>query len=260
MRWLVAFAAALLLGVQVVAVTQAWQRYRPRLPGLAAVEPLLDKGIGDVLSAVGDRAAVAVSGVVGYTACQRTFLAKGSRFNRIADLYTDPGTEGGLIAAVAARMPAADRVARGAALGGDVAPLTADLGSGVEVRLSRLGEGWLEAVAETDCRSGTPAPSRVPATVPETLTHVLTDLGTTLGSAHTDTVACAGHPVTTVSAISGTARTDDLPARLAARVPAGAHRFGSSANRLAWRDTTGSTIVAASDDGTHVTVQLTDAC
>ena len=63
-----------------------------------------------------------------------------------------------------------------------------------------------------------------------------------------------------MSAISATTDTGNLPARLAPLVPAGARRFAAPANRLSWRDGTGSTIVAASDDGTHITVQHTDPC
>lgn len=253
LRWLVVLATALTVAAQLALAAVVVDLTRPRLPDLATVEPLLDKGIGDVVAAAGDRAAVAVDGVVGYTSCQDTVLARGSRFNRGLDLYTDPGTEGTLIGTVLAGLPAADHARRTGATA-----LTADLGDGVTVRLSQLGDGWLEAFAETGCRTGTPPPQR-PAT-DGTASSLLVGLGTAVDSAHADTVSCAGHPVTTVSAISRTTDSAHLPARLAPLVPTGAHRFDSTANRLAWRDPTGSTVVAASDDGAHITVQHTTPC
>jgi hypothetical protein len=263
LRWIVAVAAVLALIAQAWAATAVWNHTRPRLPALAAVAPLLDKAIAATVSATGDRAAVAIAGVVAYTGCEKTFLAKGSRFNRVADLYTDPGTEDALIATVADRLPADDHPTRTTPIGGGAAPLTADLGSGVHLRLSQLGDGWLQAVAETDCRTGHPHPEPAPAADPpgkDTVDHLLTALGTATDTWHTDTIACPGGPLTTLSAISRTADTGNLPRRLATLAPADAHRFASPSNRLAWHDTTGSTIVAASDDGTHITVQHTTPC
>jgi len=262
LRWLVALVAVVALAVQVAVAAVVWGRTRPRLAGVAAVAPLLDQAVGDVVSAVGDRAAVAVAGVVAYTACQNTFLARGYRFNRAADLYTDPGTEDTLIGTVTQRLPASDRPRRTAPVGGGAAPLTGDLGSGVTVRLSQLGEGWLEAVAETDCRTGHPNPDDAKAAPADrdAVVGLLAGLGTAIDAVHTNTLTCTGHRMTTLSAISRTADTANLPARLVPLVPHDAHRFGSSANRCAWRDPTGSTVVAASDDGTHITVQHTTPC
>jgi len=262
-RWLVAVAVVLTLSVEALVGNALWDATRPRLPALAAVASLLDKGIADIVVASGDRAAVAVTGVVAYTACRKTLLAKGSRFNRAADLYTDPGTEDALIGTVVKRLPAADRAGRSAPVGGGPAPMTADLGDGVRLRLSRLGNGWLEAVAETDCRSGQPPAEPTTGAQPPgkgTVDHVLAGLGTTVDTWHADTIGCPGGPLTTVSAISRVADTDNLPQRVAGLVPPTAHVFASPSNRLAWRDSTGSTIVAASDDGMHVTVEHTTPC
>jgi hypothetical protein len=263
LRWIVAVAAVLALTAQAWAATAAWNHTRPRLPALAAVAPLLDQAIAALVSATGERAAVAIAGVVAYTGCEKTFLAKGSRFNRAADLYTDPGTEDALIATVADHLPAGDHPTRTTPIGGGPAPLTADLGSGVHLRLSQLGDGWLQAVAETDCRTGHPNPDPASGVDPpgrDAVDHLLTALGTATDTWHTDTIACAGGHLTTLSAISRTTDTDNLPRRLAALVPAAARRFVSPANRLAWHDATGSMIVAASDDGTHITVQHTTHC
>lgn len=253
LRWLVVLATVLTVGAQLAVAAVVVDLTRPRLPDLEAVEPLLDKGIGDVVAAAGDRAAVAVGGVVGYTSCEDTVLAKGSRFNRGLDLYTDPGTEDTLVGTVLSGLPAADHARRTGA-----GALRADLGDGVTVRVSRLGDGWLEAFAETGCRTGTAPPERSASA--GAVGSLLAGLGTAVDSAHTDTVSCAGHPVTTVSAISRTTDSTDLPARLAPLVPKDAHRFGTTANRLAWRDPTGSTVVAASDDGSQITVQHTTPC
>src|SRR5438128_426838 len=81
------------------------QHIRPRLPALAAVAPSLDEAIASVVAAVGDSAAVAVSTVVPAASCQNTPLARGNRFTRTADLYTEPDGEDTLIGAVAAALP-----------------------------------------------------------------------------------------------------------------------------------------------------------
>lgn len=89
---------------------------------------------------------------------------------------------------------------------------------------------------------------------------LLAALGTTPASWHTDAITCPTGRIVTVDALSQATATDNLPARLAAQVPAGARTFTSSSNRLAWRDQTTSMIIAASDDGTHITVQRTTTC
>jgi hypothetical protein len=269
--WLLAGTAAVaLVAAQATTALLVWQHTRPRLPPLAPVAATLDQAIAAVVTAAADHAAIAVSGVVAYTACQNTILAKGSRFNRSADLYTDPGTEDTLLATIAGRLPAADHPQRATPIGGGAAPLIANLGGQIQLRVAQLGQGWLEAVAETDCRSGTPAPAvPAPSTQPRpskaSVDQLLYALGTGVDSwhtdtVHTDTVTCPAGQIITLSAISRATTTDRLPTRLAPLLPAGAHTFASPANRLAWRDGADSVIVAASDDGTHLTVQHTTGC
>ena len=44
-------------------------------------------------------------------------------------------------------------------------------------------------------------------------------------------------------------------------VPATAHQFAADSNRVTWRDgATSVIIIAASDDGTHITAQRTTTC
>jgi hypothetical protein len=261
MGWLVALATVLIVAVQASALAAVWLGLRPRLPPLSAVAPLLDRAIASTVTAVGDRAAITISSIVPYTACRDTFLATGSRFNRVADLYTDPGQEDTLIGYVTTHLPGSDHARRTPPVGGGAPPMTADIGAGVHLHLTQLGDGWLEAVAETDCRAGHGPPPGTDATAtPATIDHLLAAVGTTLDAWHTDSIACPGGRLTTLSAISHTVNTDNLPQRLAALVPANAHPFASQANRLAWRDPTGSTVVAASDDGMHITVQHTNTC
>ncbi len=71
----------------------------------------------------------------------------------------------------------------------------------------------------------------------------------------------AGDAITTIDAVSTTTDSSDLAKRLAAMPPPGATRFPTPDNRIAWRDGTSSTVISASDDGTHVTAQITtDTC
>src|SRR2546430_8350016 len=144
------------MALQASIAAVVFQHTRPRLPALAPVAPTLAQAIAAVVTAAGDSAAVAVSGVVPYTSCQNTFLATGSRFNRSADLYTDPGAEDTLIQRIADALPASEHPRRASPVGGGAAPLAADLGGDVHLRVSHLGEGWLEAVAETGCRITAP--------------------------------------------------------------------------------------------------------
>lgn len=261
--WLVAAAAALAIAIQASVVALVWQHTRPRLPALATVTPTLDHVIAAVVAAVGDTAAVAVSDLVSSTSCQKTFLAKGSLFTRTANLYTDPGGENALIGRIAAALPADEHPQRGARLGGGAPPLTADLGGGIHLQVIQIEQGWLAATAQTGCRTaGHAQPTTTPAGADATtaINQLLTELGTTAAAWHTDTVTCPTGRVVTVDAVSQTATTDNLPTRLATLVPAGARQFTSRSNRLAWRDQTTSTIVAASDDGTHITVQRATTC
>ncbi len=99
-----------------------------------------------------------------------------------------------------------------------------------------------------------------PADAVTAVTRLLAALGTTPTTWQVQTVTCPTGAITTVATISRATNTDNLPARLSGAVPATARRFTSGANRLAWRDGATSVIVAASDDGTHITAQRTTIC
>jgi hypothetical protein len=66
--------------------------------------------------------------------------------------------------------------------------------------------------------------------------------------------------VTTVSVVTAPADASDLNRRLADRVPPDAQRATTSSNRVAYRTTTASVIVSASDDNTAITIQQTRPC
>jgi hypothetical protein len=261
-RSLVVAVAVLAVAVQGGAATLLWRYTRPRLPALTTVAPTLDRSIAAVVAAVGDSAAVAVTDVVASTSCQNTLFAQGSRFTRTADLYTNPGSEGAVVDRISAALPATDRQHRGAPTGGHAAPLTADLGGGASLQVSQIAQGWLAATAQTGCRAaGHPlARATAPAAATTAITQVLAGLGTAPADWHTDTVDCPSGQIVTVATESRGTNADGLPTRLSALVPAGARRFTSPSNRLSWRDASTSVIVAASDDGTHITIQRTTTC
>jgi hypothetical protein len=263
-RWITVAAVTAVVGVALGATAVVvWQHVRPRLPTLAAAEPALDRAIATTVTAAGTDAAVTVSGLVQTTSCQHTFLAKGSRFTRTANLYTDPGGENTVIDDVAAALPAGEHPVRGTPSPSGVSGLTADLGDGITLQVIAIGDGWLAATAETDCRSGelTPDPTGPqPASLVDPVTQLLAALGTRPSGFHAETVACARGRITTLDSASVATTTANLASRLATVVPAGARQFQSTSNRLAWRQGTVSTIVASSDDGTQITVQRTTGC
>ena len=261
-RALLVAVAVVLLGAQGATAALVWQHTRPRLPPVAAATAALEQAIAAVVGAAGDQAAAAVSGLVPYTSCENTFLARGSRYNRSADLYTDPGAEAALIDRIAAHLPADDHPQRVAPTGTSPAPLTASFGP-VQVRVAELGQGWVEAFAESACRGGRPpAPPRAgsDASAQATIAHLLGSLGTRVQSSRSDVLGCPAGRITTVSALSDPTSTDQLATRVAPLVPTGARQFRAPANRLSWRVGSESVVVAASDDGTHVTVQDTTLC
>jgi hypothetical protein len=258
-RWAVAAGLAVAVAVGAAGFV-GWQHLRPRLPTLASATAALDRAVVEVIQAAGDNAADTVSPLVPTTSCEKTFLAKGSRYTRTADLYTDPGAEGYVLGLIAAVLPAA---VRGLPTPAGVAGLTADLGNGLRLQVLPVGAGWLAATAETDCRSGDPAPART-ATVTtadsQPVTALLAELGTAPTGFHEDAVSCGRGQVTTLDTASQPTVTDNLAGRLGALIPASARRFRSSANRVVWRVGGVSTVVASSDDGTQITVQRTVTC
>ncbi len=262
-RWR-GLVAALLAGVVLGAVfVVVWQHVRPRLPTIAAATSTLDQAIAAVIAAAGNDAAVAVTGLVPSASCQKRFLAKGSLYTRTADLYTEAGREGDVIDRIAAALPATEHPVRTTHPPAGPSSLTADLRDGIRLQVLPVSAGWLAATARTDCRTGTQSQPTAPpdaATGIGRITQLLVALGTTPAGFHTDTVACSAGRIITLDAISQPTTTDKVPRRLAKVVPATARQFTSTSNRLAWRDQNTSMIVAASDDGTHITVQRTTSC
>ena len=258
-----AVASAVLAGTVLGAVSvSVWDRARPRLPAVTTAVPTLDRAIAAVVVAVGDDAAVAVTGLVPSVSCQKTFLAKGSLYTRTADLYTDLGRENAVVDRIAAALPAAERPQPTTRTPAGISSLTADLGDGQHLQVLPVSAGWLAATDTTDCRTGgQPLPAGADAT-PETgpIVQLLRALGVAPAAFHTDSVACPSGRIVTLDAISQPTTTDNLPQRLTTFAPAGARRFDSRSNRFAWRDQNTSMIAAASDDGTRITVQRTTTC
>jgi hypothetical protein len=267
LRWRLLIAGVVALAIALPVVIGVASRHAgtpegsagPSAPPLAAVSADQDRAVAAVLSAAGDRAAVAVTAAVPVRACTAG-NARGSVFARSADLYVDPGGEDALIGAVGAALPSEYRQRRGTATGGAAAPLTAEVGGAVTLTVAQLGEGWVRATAQSDCRAGA-SPSPVAGSAPAQLAALLGTLGTAPDSVRATALPCpAGGQTVTWAALSGTADSSQLQQRLAPTLPAGARRFVSPANRLPWRDGHTSVVVAASDDGTHVTVQYTVDC
>jgi hypothetical protein len=141
--------------------------------------------------------------------------------------------------------------------------LTAQVGGSVTLTVAQLGAGWVAATAQSDCRtvaaaSSAPAPT---GSAEAAIAALLASLGTGVDSLHATTLPCTdGGQTVTWSALSKSTDSSGLPGRVAPSLRASARRFASPSNRLPWRDGHTSVIVAASDDGTHVTVQYTVDC
>jgi hypothetical protein len=259
-RWRLVIAGIAVGGVVGAAAVFAWQHIRPRLASVATATSTLDGAIATVVTAVGDSAAVAITGLVPAQDCEQTMLAKGSRYTRTADLYTDPGSESAVTDRIAAGLPVSDHAQRAGL------SLIADLGGGINLQIITIGPGWLTATAETDCRATAAKAQTVnmSAELSQPATQLLSRLGTSAALVRADAVTCGAGRIITVDAASRPTATDNLPKRLAGLLPPDARTFRSSVNRLAWRDpaslaggSASSTIVAASDDGTQITVQRT---
>ena len=249
MRWRVGAAAlATALIYTAVAVT-TWQVGRPRLPQLAAVQSAVDEAIVTVAGAVGTSVAIEVGSLTTAATCDRLVIARGFRFTRTADIYTDPGAEIAVVGRIAAAV-------------GQPAPatssLTATTTNGVTLSVAPIAEGWLAATAQTGCRTGAVPSQTRSGRPPEAIASLFATLGTTAASWHSEALPCPGGRLTAEDAISEPTGTGDLADRLA--VPPTARLIVSPANRVIWREGTVSTVVAASDDGTRITVQRTAVC
>jgi hypothetical protein len=242
-----------------------WAAHRsaPALRGVADALPTLDRAIADVAGAIGGDAAIALSGLTPAKACRAGGQA-GLIYTRKLDIYLARGDEDGLVTIISGRLPAAYRPHREQALSGAVRPLSAAPGPGVQLTVRQLGEGWLTATAQTDCRASgarasEPASSHEP-TVTGAVDAILTRLHTHSDQWNRRQLACPTGTLATTVAISAPTDSDDLPARLAEVVPATARQYPSNADRLAYRDGPTSVVVAPTDDGAAVTVRYTTAC
>jgi hypothetical protein len=260
---LIVLAAATGLAVAAGGATIVWHYTRPRLPTVATVEASADSGIVAVVDAAGDQAAVTVTELVATAACKHTTFARGHVYTRTANLYTNAGLENAVIGRIAATLPRSFHPSRANPLGSPVAPLHATAGPGVQVSVQVISAGWISATAQTDCRSAPAGTSLVgngdgPATsVPADVADLFTALGTADASWHTDTVPCPRGAITTTDAVSTSTDSAHLSTRIGAAVPAGARRYTTPSNRVIWRSGQTSTVVAAADDGTHITAQIT---
>jgi hypothetical protein len=270
LRLLIGAVVVLAIALPVAIGVAVWRSGTPRgatggpsAPPLSAVSADQDRAVAAVLSGAGERAAVAVTSAVPVRTCTAGG-AHGWVYARSADLYVDPGGEDALIGAVAAALPGEYRRQRGAATGGGAAPLTAQVGTSVTLTVAQLGEGWVRATAQSDCRTTGSASAAAPApggSAAAAIAVLLNSLGTAPDSVQARVLPCVGGGSTvTWAAVSGTVDSGQIQSRMAAAVPPTARRFASPSNRLPWRDGHTSVIVAASDDGTHVTVQYTVDC
>ncbi len=125
----------------------------------------------------------------------------------------------------------------------------------MELIVSRISPGWVVAQARTGCTSGT-APAEA-TTAPGASTALLTTLGTGPRRPRTMRSAAPAHD----HRLGGHRCGRCLEPEPASRRPGtpDATRVTTLSNRVAYRTTTVSVIVAASDDNTAITLQ-TSAC
>jgi hypothetical protein len=263
-RLLVAAIVVAGLGAQAGIAYLLWQAHTARQPKVTADVPYMDQAILAVVTGAGDTAAVAVSGIVQAATCQLDLITQGGQFTRTADMYTDPGSEDALVSRIASRLPTEYHAHRPTVPAGQIAPLLADVGHGVQLAVRRLGEGWVVASARTGCTSDAgsqPAAGSRNDTSAATITALLSTLGTRAAEAHQQILACpAGGSLVTLTEISEPTATDHLLDRLAAHIPAKAHVYAASVNRVAYHDGPSSVIIAASDDATEITIRHTTRC
>ncbi|RZU73595.1 hypothetical protein EV384_2008 [Micromonospora kangleipakensis] len=244
----------------------AWWRWdSARQPTVSDDIPAMDQAIAVTMTAAGDQAAVAISGVLRAATCRISPVRKGGEFTRSADLYTDPGGEDDLISRIAGSLPAGWQPRRGAAAGGNAGPLTATIGTGVRLSVRQLGPGWVTARARTGCTGGKQpadgAPDATGGPATEVVNGLLSAIAARPGEVRQHRVTCPqGGSLATLAVLSQPTDSADLAGRLRARLPGGARLFTSASNRVSYRDGPVSVIVAASDDNTAVTVRYTTTC
>jgi hypothetical protein len=260
--WILIAAATLVAAAGLTAVGRVvWLADLNRQPHVDDSIGAMDTAVASVLTAAGDRAATAISGMVRSTTCTvGTLRHPGGDYTRAADLVTDAGTESDLLSRVAVGL--SSRYAVQQVSGGQA--LDAGVGHGVHLHVYRLGDGWLTVQASTDCVIGPGAvdPTPTPLTGPaeETITNLLSHLGTRAAETHIDNIRCSHGGESTAVAISEPTNSAGLADRLQGALPADAHPYRSTANRVAFRDGSASVIVAASDDATEVSVRYTQPC
>jgi hypothetical protein len=236
-----------------------WRWDTQRQPRVEDVAGDMNTAVADAVVAAGQEAAATVGPVIPAGECPLGPLRTGNVFTGRADLYTDPGAEDGLITTIEQNLPGRYAVRRGPAVAG-VRPLHADLGA-VSLSVRRLSPGWLAVSARSRCSLAGTAPAA--STTPDagTVTGLLATLGSRPARVTEQRLHCAAGDIVTVSAVSEPTGADDLTDRLATVVPADARRFAArDANRITYRDGSTSVVIAASDDGTAITVQHTTAC
>ncbi len=267
-RWLVVLVVVVGVAWPVSTVLigrRLWggHRSRPMLPAVADVLPTLDRAIAQVAGAVDGEAAIALAGLTPAQAC-RAHGRGGSVYTRKLDIYLRRGGEDGLITTIAGRLPDGYRVRRDPPVAGAARPLSAEPGQGVRLTLRQLGDGWLTATAQTDCRASGTRPSEPPASTDPaatgTIDAIMSRLRTRVAEWNHRQLACPTGTLATMIAISAPTNSDDLPARLTDAVPAGARQYPGSGDRLAYRQGSVSVVIAPTDDGTAVTVRYTTGC
>jgi hypothetical protein len=258
---LIAVAVVAALVVTAAAGAVWWRWDGDRQPRVDDVVDSMSTAVADAVVAAGQEAAVTVSAVVAAAECPLGLLRRGRVFTAKADLYTDRGAEESLITSIEQGLGGRYTTRRATAVAG-VRALEADVGT-VRLSVRRLSPGWLAVTARSGCSLGTVATGTAGDATPgvTAVTAMLAAVGTRPAGLTEQRLRCPAGSIVTVSAVSGPVDAARLSARLDGTIPDGARRFtAGDANRIAYRDGPTSMVVAASDDGTAVTVQHTTSC
>jgi hypothetical protein len=256
-RLLIAVAVVAVLALTAAGGALWWRWDGDRQPRVDDVVATMSTAVADAVVAAGQDAAVTVSAVVAAAECRLGFFRQGRVFTAKADLYTTRGAEETLITTIEQRLAGRYTTRRAAAVAG-VRALEADVGT-VRLSVRRLSPGWLAVTARSGCSLGTVATGTPGDATPgvTAVTAVLTAMGARPAGLTEQRLRCPAGDIVTVSAVSGPVDAE----RLDVAIPAGARRFTArDANRIAYRDGAVSMVVAATDDGTAVTVQHTTSC